>query len=206
MNIPFIENEEIWRQADAFRTSPELEGSNLPPLDVLYIVDVALRFDVIEIPNLFADIRMDAAIVPGEKAIYVDRDALEGWDRQERWSEKRLRFSIAHELGHYIMHRELLNEVRFSDFDAFKRWISDHRRSGRIEDQANEFAGRFLVPLDMLLAEYDAIQERMAAAEPRWREIEGIRAFVAKKIAPRFGINPQVIETRFDHERIWPLE
>lgn len=41
MNIPFIENEEIWRQADAFRTSPELEGSNLPPLDVLYIVDVA---------------------------------------------------------------------------------------------------------------------------------------------------------------------
>lgn len=94
----------------------------------------------------------------------------------------------------------------FSDFDAFKRWISDHRRGGRIEDQANEFAGRFLVPLDMLLAEYDAIQERMAAAEPRWREIEGIRAFVAKKIAPRFGVNPQVIETRFDHERIWPLE
>ena len=37
-------------------------------------------------------------------------------------------------------------------------------------------------------------------------ENEHFRAFVAKKIAPRFGVNPQVIETRFDHERIWPLE
>ena len=76
MNIPFIENEEIWWQADAFRASSEMEGNNLPPIDVLYIVDVALGFDVIDIPNLFSDLQMDAAIVPGEKAIYVDKDAL----------------------------------------------------------------------------------------------------------------------------------
>lgn len=206
MNIPFIETEEIWRQTDAFRASRELVGNNLPPIDVLYIVDVALGFDVIDIPNLFADLQMDAAIVPGEKAIYVDKDALEGWDRHDRWSEKRLRFSIAHELGHHVMHQAVMADLIFSDFVTFKRWILDHRRSGRIEDQANEFAGRFLVPSDILLAEYDAIQKRMTAAEPRWREIEGARAFVAKSIAPRFGVNPQVIETRFDHERIWPLE
>jgi hypothetical protein len=67
MNIPFIENEEIWKQADAFRASRELVGNNLPPIDVLYIVDVALGFDVIDIPNLFADLQMDAAIVPGAR-------------------------------------------------------------------------------------------------------------------------------------------
>lgn len=206
MNIPFIETEVIWRQADAFRASSQLVGNNLPPIDVLYIVDVALGFDVIDIPNLFADLQMDAAIVPGEKAIYVDKDALEGWERNNQWCEKRLRFSIAHELGHFVLHQVVMNDLRFSDFSAFKRWIADHRSSGRIEKQADEFAGRFLVPSDILLAEYDAVQERMTAAEPRWREIEGARAFVAIKIAPRFGVNPQVIETRFDHERIWPLE
>ena len=65
----------------------ELAGNDMPPVDVLYIADVALRFDVIDIPNLFADIRMDAAIVPGERTIYVDRDAIEGWDRRDRWSK-----------------------------------------------------------------------------------------------------------------------
>jgi len=42
--------------------------------------------------------------------------------------------------------------------------------------------------------------------ESGWREIEGAREFIAKKIAPRFGVNHQVIETRFDHEGIWPVE
>ena len=103
MNVPYVDNEAIWRAAGDFRTSAELAGNDMPPIDVLYIVDVALRFDVIDIPNLFADIRMDAA-------------------------------------------------------------------------------------------------------DPSWHEIEGMRTHVAKHMAPRFGVNYQVIETRFAHERIWPLE
>ncbi len=206
MNVPYVENEAIWRAADDFRTSAELAGNDMPPIDVLYIVDVALRFDVIDIPDLFADIRMDAAIVPGERTIYVDRDAIEGWDRRDRWVEKRLRFSVAHELGHYIMHEDYLRDIRFADFDQFKRWIRDHRRTNRVEDQADEFAGRFLVPPDILRAEYDQFRQRMAAVDPSWHEIEGMRTHVATHIAPRFGVNHQVIETRFAHERIWPLE
>ena len=48
--------------------------------------------------------------------------------------------------------------------------------------------------------------KNLAAAEPGWREIEGAREFIAKKIAPRFGVNHQVIKTRFDHEGIWSVE
>jgi len=46
----------------------------------------------------------------------------------------------------------------------------------------------------------------LAGAEAGWREIEGARDFVAKKVAPRFGVNHQVIGTRFDREGIWPAE
>ena len=206
MNVPYVADEAIWRAADEFRASAELAGNDMPPIDVMYIVDVALQFDVIDIPNLFADIRMDAAIVPGERTIYVDRDAIEGWDRRDRWIEKRLRFSVAHELGHYIMHQDYLKDIGFADFGQFKQWILDHRRANRIEDQADEFAGRFLVPPDILRNEYDQFQRRMADADPCWHDIEGMRTHVAKHIAPRFGLNHQVIETRFAHERIWPLE
>jgi hypothetical protein len=57
-----------------------------------------------------------------------------------------------------------------------------------------------------LTSEYDQACKNLASAEPGWREIEGTRDFIAKKIAPRFGVNYQVIVTRFDHEGIWPVE
>ena len=74
-----------------------------------------------------------------------------------------------------------------------------------MEPDANEFAGRFLVPHEILVSEYDQACKNLASAEVGWREIEGAREFIAKKIAPRFGVNHQVIETRFDHEGIWPV-
>lgn len=206
MNIPFIDNETIWQTADDFRTSKDLTGHNMPPIDVFYIVDVVMRFDVIDIPDLMVDLRMDAAIVPAEKAIYVDRNAIQGWERHDRWIEKRLRFSVAHELGHFLLHKEYQAGLQFSNFDQFKRWIMEHRRNNRLEDQADEFAGRFLVPPDILNDQYDSLQGKLAAADPSWHDIAGMRTRLAERIAPRFGVNTQVIETRFAREGLWPLE
>lgn len=119
-----------------------------------------MRFDVIDIPDLMADLRMDSAIVPKENTVYVDRDAIQAWERRDRWVEKRLRFSVAHELGHFHLHREYHQGLKFIDFDQFKRWIMDHRKNNRMEDQADEFAGRLLVPPDVLREEYDRYTRR----------------------------------------------
>ena len=206
MNVPFLENEVIWRKADEFRASSDLRGHDEPPIDMLYVMEVALGFDVIEIPGMSADLRMDAAIVPRAKTVYVDREAIDGWERRDRWIERRLRFSIAHELGHLHLHQEYQDGFQFSDAAHFKRWIREHRQNGRLEDQADEFAGRFLVPPGLLMEEFDALNRRMNAADSTWQEIEGARTHAAKKIAPRFGVNHQVIETRFAREDIWPLQ
>jgi hypothetical protein len=206
MNADYLNNEDIWRQADAFRNSPMLIGHNSPPLDVMYIVDVLLRFDVIEIDGMFDDLRMDAAIVPAEKTLYVDRNSLDKWERKNHWIERRLRFTLAHELGHFTLHQDYLAGIHFSDIAEFKLWMLAHRKNKRAEDQADEFAGRFLIPSDVLLAEYSAYSGKMGAADPAWHSVGGMREHIAQKIAPRFGVNPQVIETRFDHEGVWPAE
>jgi len=117
-----------------------------------------------------------------------------------------LRFSFAHELGHFVLHRQEIEERRFGTVEEFKHWAAAPSEYGSAEYQANEFAGRFLVPREILLSEYDQACKNLASAEAGWREIEGAREFIAKKIAPRFGVNHQVIETRFDHEGIWPVE
>lgn len=205
-NVELLDNQAIWRAADALRNSHELSGYATPPIDVIFIADVLLKFDLIDIPDMFADLRMDAAMVPAEHAIFIDRASLERWERNDKWIEKRLRFSVAHELGHFVLHKDYMADVHFSDFRQFKRWMLEHLQDKRSEDQANEFAGRFLVPINILQQEYDRFQKKMSTVDPAWHEVEGMRAHVAQIIAPRFNVNSLVIETRFDHEGIWPLE
>ncbi|HLD69244.1 MAG TPA: hypothetical protein VJA17_00605, partial [Candidatus Omnitrophota bacterium] len=61
-----------------------------------------------------------------------------------------------------------------------------------------------LVPREILLKEYDLYCWKADQADPEWRNIEGMREHVTRKLAPRFGVNYQVLETRFDRENIWP--
>ncbi len=203
-SVRYRDKAALWQAADDFRESVELRGHHLPPIDVIYIAEVILKLDVIPLENLFAEQRIDAALLPDLSGFYIDEDAYMSWERGVRWIEQRLRFSFAHELGHFVLHGKEIEERRFGSVEEFKRWAASPSEYGSAEYQANEFAGRFLVPREILLSEYDQACKNLASAEPGWREIEGSREFIAKKIAPRFGVNHQVIETRFDHEGIWP--
>jgi hypothetical protein len=204
--VKYRDRQSVCRAADDFRDSVELRGHHVPPIDVIYIAEVILKLDVIPIPDLFADQKLDAALLPDLSGFYIDEDAYMSWERGTRWIEQRLRFSFAHELGHYVLHREEIAANRFHTMEEFKRWAAAPSNYGNAEYQANEFAGRFLVPVEVLMREYDQHRAGFASTEPRWREIEGMRQFIAKKISPRFGVNHQVIEVRLDREGIWPAE
>jgi hypothetical protein len=203
IRAPFLENGAIWKKADDFRKSLEPEGCDVPPINILYVADVILKLDIIELPDLFDSQHVDAALLPDLSGIYIDQEELRAWDLQDRWIEKRLRFSVAHEIGHYVLHSELLKN-KFTSFREFKAWTTDRENYSAAEYQADEFAGRLLVPKEIMLREYDLYCRKAAKADPEWRNIEGIREHVARKLAPRFGVNYQVIETRFGRENIWP--
>jgi Zn-dependent peptidase ImmA (M78 family) len=205
IEIPFRDNEIIRKKADDFRKSLAPEGCDLPPLDVLYIVDVILRLDIIELPDLFRDQHIDAALLPDLSGLYVDQEELRAWDKKDHWTERRLRFSVAHEIGHYVLHGEIMKNF-FPTLEVFKKWAGNRENYGSAEYQADEFAGRLLVPRDILLREYDLYCRKVDAADPEWRNVEGMREHVARKLSPRFGVNHQVIETRLDHENIWPVD
>ena len=81
----------------------------------------------------------DGALLPGEGRkewllLYNDAVASPG----------RVRFTQAHELGHYILHRMLRESFQCSDADMLN-WSQDDRD---IEAQADLFASYLLMPLD----------------------------------------------------------
>jgi len=206
IKVDYRDDETIRRAADEFRASAALQGLNVPPIDVIYIAEVILKLDVIPLPNLFAEQRIDAALMADLSGFYVDEDAYLAWDKKVRWVENRLRFSFAHELAHYILHKDEIAAGRPRSKDEFIVWATEQSKYHSAEYQADEFAGRFLVPLDILQMEYDAQCQKLTTTGAAWREIEGMREYIAKRLAPRFGVNHQVIEVRFDREGIWPAE
>ena len=68
-------------------------------------------------------------------------------------SAGRINFTLAHEFGHYLLHRvEYPNGIRCGEQDVV-RWDSAY---GQIEHQANSFAANFLMPLDDFRHQIDA--------------------------------------------------
>lgn len=59
-------------------------------------------------------------------------------------SEGRIRFTQAHELGHYILHRKMQEEFKYTEKDM-RDWSSDETN---IEAQADLFASYLLMPLN----------------------------------------------------------
>lgn len=71
-------------------------------------------------------------------------------------SEKRKRFTIAHELGHFALHRDAKNETVFVDKDFIVKYRSNKSYSDveiKQEQEANSFAAALLMPKEFIFHE-----------------------------------------------------
>jgi len=132
----------------AFRITDILNkvlGANHFPIDVR---TVALDLSRSLFPNdPITDVKGDD--LPGfEGALYPAKAGRKGWGiiyNNRISSPGRINFTLAHELGHYLLHRlQFPNGKECSQQDV-ARWDSPE---GKIEQQANEFAANLLMPLD----------------------------------------------------------
>ena len=198
--------ESVWDKAEAFRQQHLADELAYVPVDVFTLVELRLKLDVIPFDDLFAKYSSDAAIKPDFTGIYVDAEAYVLWEKGPVWKQNRLRFSVAHELGHYILHRDIAASLSFKNFDDFAHWTRTHGgQKYSLEQAANEFAGRLLVPVLRLEQLYDDFAREFDAKLPQWRLHEAMRQAFAESVAPKFGVNSQVIDARLDREGIWPV-
>jgi len=87
--------------------------------------------------------------LPGfDGALYRAQKGKSGWGiiyNNRVTSPGRINFTIAHELGHYLLHRAAYpNGIKCGEQDIV-RWDSDY---AQIEQQANQFAATLLMPYD----------------------------------------------------------
>ena len=131
--IPYLRKDDI---ADEALNVLEECSDGTFPVDVEAICD-NLGIGILPIVGLSRNFRVDAFISADFKTIYVD-------SREFEKDSHRYRFSVAHELGHFILHKKYCPD----GVDDLKEWFRIFRRfiNNYAEFQANYFAGSLLVP------------------------------------------------------------
>lgn len=197
---PFILPEKAWQEADRIRR--EHWPSGQVPVEVEEILwKMGLRID--PIPSLKITSDVDALLSGDLTRIMVDAE-----EYMDDRHLNRMRFSIAHELGHYVLHKRLYHDIKITSVDEWIHFMESipEDQYGYIEQQAYEFAGRLLVPSDLLKREVgQAVIKAQAAGFIDWDGSgDAAREYMATNLCRIFGVSSQVIEKRIIREKIWP--
>jgi hypothetical protein len=97
---PYIPKERIWQEADQLRAAHPA-GRSLP-VKVLDFAEFDLGLDLIPTGGLREQLDIEALLMGDLRSILVDRHAF-----TSPRLEYRLRFSVAHEIAHLILHRDI---------------------------------------------------------------------------------------------------
>lgn len=187
LTVPFVGNSYIKNKADEFRL--KFWGKDIP-VEIEEIVEIKLKIKIIPIPNLMTQCGVDAQITSDFSAIYVDQKNYEN-------NTNRFRFSLAHELGHYVLHEKFYKDLKilnFSDVAAFMNEIDEEEYS-HLEVQANKFGNYLLVPRDELAKiRQDVIKEVSKKHDIENIDEKTLDSYLAGQISSQFLVSSGATE------------
>jgi len=137
------------------------------PVPIEEIVEFDLGLNIVPLPNLKKDLDVEGFLSLSRREISVDQGQLEGY-------ETRFRFTLAHEVGHMLLHSRLYEGLGIR---SLEQWIgfletTDSGLISNYEWQARNLAGRILVP-------------EAALIEIARRHLKRVPADVIEKVTPR---------------------
>ena len=160
---------EIKKIRDKVETLLKQSRISKPPVPVQKIAE-----------NLGLDVRyapfegdLSGALVRGDGEAYIGVNSLHHPNRQ--------RFSIAHELGHYMLHKGMKVHV---DKDFHVNWRDDDssKAINRDEIEANRFAAELLMPTRFLVRDIE--------------ELKSVNQEIAHTLAKRYKVSSQAMRIR----------
>jgi Zn-dependent peptidase ImmA (M78 family) len=189
-NIPYLTYNDIGRKAQEFLSQyyPSLEL----PIPIEHIIDVDLGINIFPFPRLYKDYGQNGFLSRDRATIYVDEI------QSEEFPEK-YRFTLAHELGHYLLHENFYDDTSFESVAEFIQWKLSvpQVEIGWFETHADWFAEQILVPLNCLEASCLEVIDNYQHIFSKFKVIpDDFWSYISKEVARPFEVNPPVIELR----------
>jgi len=139
IKVPFKDHDYIEVVAENFLRKNHSKDTY--PVPIEEIVEFNLGLDIIPLPGLHKTFDIDGFLSSDRTSISIDESVYQSMPG-------RYRFTLAHEVGHFILHKDLYGENFFKSIERWKRFIEQfpEKEYSWFEWQAYEFAGLILVP------------------------------------------------------------
>lgn len=135
---------------------PSLE----PPIPIEEIAESKLGLTITQEMNLKKDYDVDGFLTSDLTTIFIDFNLY-------MKHENRTRLTIAHEIGHLIIHRKLFQDLNINsikDLNSMIEQVTDEDYRW-LEYQAYSFAGQVLVPKQLLIKELEKRLNKLPTSE-----------------------------------------
>jgi len=115
---------------------------NKVPVPIEEIVCKYYGYDILPVTNLYEELGMTGFPVPHKKEIYIDKAIF------ENTSPNRFNSTLAHEVGHLVLHREFIS--KFNDENEVESFLTSFENDPEdlawLEKQAWTYARYLLLP------------------------------------------------------------
>ena len=190
IEIPIISYEDIRNSADNFLK--QYHPSREIPVPIEEIIEFQMGLNIVQIPGLLQAFDVDSFTSSDLTNIFVDEFIYSNRPR-------RYRFTLAHEIGHLILHKKIYLQATFHTIKEWKDFINSisEKDHGWLEYQAYSSGGLVLVPHEHLLKLtklcIDHIKKEDISLQENW-DFAG--EMIAAQLAKTFDVSSNVIEKR----------
>lgn len=166
------------------------------PIPIEYIIEYCLELHICPLENLYKRFRLNGFLSADRTLIIIDEY------QYDNYVEK-YRFTLAHEVGHYIMHKDFYKGIDFSSAEEYYNFLlsipNDELRW--FETQGDNFAGHILVPAKQLEEECKKlIKENSDRFFDNYQPASDFWSYASEKLAESFDVNPKVVEIRINKQ------
>lgn len=190
INLPHLSYQKIGQIADLFLS--KYHSSFSLPIPIEEIAEAKLHLKIIPQINLKKDYDIDGFLTSDLSSIFIDFNLYLKF-------ENRTRLTIAHEIGHLILHGNFFQRLNINSLEALNNFAAqitdeDYRW---LEYQAYSFAGQVLVPKKQL---FQQLEKRLGKI-PTSEETEMILP-VLQELIDIFNVSGEVLLRRLMKENI----
>jgi Zn-dependent peptidase ImmA (M78 family) len=168
------------------------------PIPVEEIIELKLGLDIFPFPRLYKDHGLNGFLSRDLSTIYVDET------QYSQFNEK-YRYTLAHELGHYVLHKACYEDLPFRTPDEYVQWRLSQSQGdiSLFETQGEWFAGQLLVPTVQLEKVCKTVVAKYQETFKKFVKMpDDVWSYISNEVATHFDVNPPVVEIRIKKENI----
>jgi IrrE N-terminal-like domain len=194
IKAPYLPYEEIENIAQSFLKI--YHPTFKLPIPIEHIIEFGLDLDIIPMENLYRIFKQNGFLSADRTAIYID-------DYQYDNFVEKYRFTLAHEVGHYTMHKALYENLKINSVEEYIDFLKSIPRKELFwfESQGDSFAGHLLVPTKELeSACINLIKANNIQFSDGYQPSLEFWSYASNDLVEIFEVNPKVIEIRINKE------